>query len=181
MALCETNTLESQLLVLFQLLCAAGGALVQASLMYQWIHPQELCAAERSIPALGYKRLTDWSRMLKTSRHFLHSAFTENAQNKKTWSWGVEQGEGKTLYLVSSFFILFAFKQFSSHLNRKEHWQVEETKPASGRCVWQCMGYVGQTFHPSSVVVILSLNRCSGKIMNQLYGSKLHFHITEQE
>lgn len=89
--------------------CAAVGALVQASLMYQWIHPQELYVAGRSIPALDYKRLTDWSRMLKTSRHFLHSAFTENAQNKKTWSWGMEQGEGNTLYLVSSFSILFAY------------------------------------------------------------------------
>lgn len=84
--------------------CVAVGALVQASLMYQWIPPQELYVAGRSIPALDYKRLTDWSRMLKTSRHFLQSAFTENAQNKKTWSWGMEQGEGKTLYLVSSFF-----------------------------------------------------------------------------
>lgn len=90
-------------------LCAAVGALVQASLMYQWIHPQELYVAGRSILALDYKRLTDWSRMLKTSRHFPHSAFTENAQNKKTWSWAMEQGEGKTLYLVSSFSILFAY------------------------------------------------------------------------
>lgn len=161
-------------------LCVAVGALVQASLMYQWMHPQELYVAGRSIPALDYK--TDWSRMPKTSRHFLHSAFIENAQNKKTWSWNMKQGEGKTLYLVSSFFILFAYKQSSSHLNRKEHWQVEETKPATGRrCVWQCLGYGEQTLHPSSVVVILSLNRWSGKTVNQLHGNKLHIHITEQE
>lgn len=48
--------------------------------------------AGRRIPALDYKRLTDWSRMLKTSRHFLHSAFTENAQNKKDLELGYGAG-----------------------------------------------------------------------------------------
>lgn len=33
----------------------------------------------------------------------------------------MEQGEDKTLYLVSSLFILFAYKEISSHLSGKEH------------------------------------------------------------
>lgn len=56
---------------------------------------------------------------------FYTKAFIENAQNKKTGSWGMEQGEDKTPYLVSSLFILFAYKEISSHLSRKEHWQWE--------------------------------------------------------
>lgn len=56
---------------------------------------------------------------------FYTKAFIENAQNKKTGSWGMEHGEDKTLYLVSSLFILFAYKEISSHSSRKEHWQRE--------------------------------------------------------
>lgn len=95
-------------------LCVAVGALVQASLMYQWMHPQELYVAGRSIPALDYKTLTDWSRMPKTSRHFLHSAFIENAQNKKTWSWNMKQGKERHYILSAPF--LFCLPTSSLHL-----------------------------------------------------------------
>ena len=56
---------------------------------------------------------------------FYTKAFIENAQNKKTESWEMEQGEDKTLYLFSSLFVLFAYKEISSHWSRKEHWWRE--------------------------------------------------------
>lgn len=75
-------------------LCVAAGGLVQHPMMYQWMSSGVLCGGEKY-----YKRLTYWSWCWRLA------AFVENAQNEKTGSWGMEQGEDNMLYLFSSLYL----------------------------------------------------------------------------
>lgn len=52
----------------------------------------------------------------------------------------MEHRGGKTLYLVSSLFILFAYKEIASHSSRKERWQW-------GVSVFRGKGKGGQAWH----------------------------------